>query len=44
MDDNNIKENYLNIIKNIADNLEILKNEFGAFKKVSYIFKKNIGK
>ena len=29
------KENYLNTIKNINENLNILKNEFTIFKKVS---------
>lgn len=36
MDDNDNKEKYLNTIKNIVDNLNELKNEFNAFKKVSY--------
>ena len=31
----NNKENYLNTIRNINDNLNILKNEFSIFKKVS---------
>ena len=29
------KENYLNTIKNINENLNVLKNEFTIFKKVS---------
>ena len=31
----NNKENYLNTIRNINDNVNILKNEFSIFKKVS---------
>ena len=34
------KEKYLTTIRNIADNLDELKNEFNIFKKVSNISKK----